>query len=94
MILVGLGGQVGRQKGVKIDAKRHRKNDGKKEGGGATLGGLGFIPSLIGGILEMPSLQAFLWGCRELRCENRSKNLRLVESIFGRKLMISSEKCK
>ena len=32
LILVGLGGQVGRQNGAKIDAKRHRKNDGKKKG--------------------------------------------------------------
>ena len=49
-ILVGLGSQVGWQNGAKIDAKRHRKNDGKKEGGGSSLAGLGFIPSLIGGI--------------------------------------------
>ena len=52
LILVGLGGQVGRQNGAKIDAKRHRKNDGKKRGGGSGLGGLGFIPSLIRGILR------------------------------------------
>ena len=32
MILVGFGGQVGRQNGAKIDAKRHRKNDVKKKG--------------------------------------------------------------
>ena len=32
LILVGLGGQVGRQNGAKIDAKRHRKNDVKKKG--------------------------------------------------------------
>ena len=54
MILVGLGGQVGKQNGAKINANRHRKNDGKKEGGGSGLGGLGFIPSLIGGILDLP----------------------------------------
>ena len=41
------GGQVGKQNGAKIDAKRHRKNDGKKIGGGSGLGGLGFILSLI-----------------------------------------------
>ena len=29
---MGLGGQVGKQNGAKIDAKRHRKNDGKKKG--------------------------------------------------------------
>ena len=32
LILVGLGIQVGRQGGAKIDGKRHRKNDGKKKG--------------------------------------------------------------
>ena len=32
LILVGLGGQVGKQNGAKIDAKRHRINDVKKKG--------------------------------------------------------------
>ena len=31
-ILVDFGRQVGRQNRAKIDAKRHRKNDGKKKG--------------------------------------------------------------
>ena len=51
---MGLGGQVGKQKGAKIDAKRHRKNDGKKKGRGSGLEGLGFTPPLVRGMLESP----------------------------------------
>ena len=32
LILVCLGGQVGRLNGTNIDANRHRNNDGKKKG--------------------------------------------------------------
>ena len=32
MILLGFGGQVGRQNGAQMDSKRHCKNDGKKKG--------------------------------------------------------------
>ena len=48
-ILVGYGGQVGKENGAKSDPKRHRKNDGKQEASWRRLGGILEVQEVSGG---------------------------------------------